>query len=591
MATQEIGQEQALGTEGLKRDVGLLGLTWASEGSIIGSGWLFAALYATEIAGPSAILGWIIATIIIIPLALVHAELGGLFPVSGGTSRYPHYAFGSLAGGTFGWFAYIQAATVAPIEVLAVIQYTSVASWASSWYKPPGPGQLSGSLHGWGIAAAIILLVVFVIINLIGIRWLANVNSTVTTWKVIVPIVAILVLMITHFHSGNFTASTCKSATSCTGGGFFEPGGSGTAWKDIFIAIPGAGIVFSLLGFEQAVQLGGESKNPRDLPRAVIYSIIIGAAIYILAQVAFIAALDPKLLFQFSKPGTYVWSNLVNATGLNAAPYYTISTLAGLSWLAYILRFDAVISPAGTGLVYTTSTSRISFGLSKNGYIPRLFETNTGNTKVPAWGIIISACIGILFLLPYPSWNSLVSIVTGASVLMYAGAPLALGALRQSKPNLPRTYRYPAANLMAPLAFAGANLIVYWAGWYTVGTLMIVILIGYLLMLVSRAFGLNDKKPVLDFKSGIWIPVYLAGMALISYFGNFGVGYELVGGIGWFKTHLIGPDGKIHFWWDMLIVVAFSFAIYFWAVASRLPENRVDDYIRDVYPPSGELVH
>ena len=493
-----------------------------------------------------------------------------MFPVAGGTSRYPHYAFGSLAGGTFGWFAYIQAATVAPIEVLAVIQYASVASWAKSWYKPAGPGQLAGSLHGAGIAAAIVLLIVFVIINLIGIRWLAGVNSWVTTWKVIVPIVAIVVLLITHFHGGNFTA----------GGGFFQ---KTDAAKDILIAIPGAGIVFSLLGFEQAVQLGGESRNPKDLPKAVIYAILLGAGIYILAQVAFIAALDPTVLTHF-----HSWSNLTTDTGLNAAPYYTISKLAGLTWLAYVLRFDAVVSPGGTGLIYTTSTSRISFGLSKNGYIPTLFEKNTGRSKVPAAGIIISACVGVLFLLPYPSWNSLVSIVTGASVLMYAGAPLALGALRLSKPDLPRCYRIPAANVLAPLAFAGANLVVYWAGWYTVGTLMIVIIVGYMLMILSNALNLNEKRPAPRCAAAAcWIPVYLAGMAVISYFGNFGAPYKLVGGIGWFGTHLVGPDGKIGFWWDMFIVVAFSFAIYFWALATRLPESEVDDYIRDVYPPEG----
>lgn len=572
MASAVDTQPGAISTDGLKRDVGLIGLTWASEGSIIGSGWLFAALYATEYAGPSAILGWIIATIIIIPLALVHAELGGMFPVAGGTSRYPHYAFGSFAGGTFGWFAYIQAAAVAPIEVLAVIQYASVASWASSWYVPPKPGQLSGSLHGAGIAAAIGLLVIFVIINLIGIRWLANINSTVTWWKVLVPVLAIIVLMTTHFHSGNFTA----------GGGFFP---KTDAAKLILEAIPGAGIVFSLLGFEQAVQLGAESRRPRDLPRAVVLSIIIGAGIYILAQVAFIAALDPSVLTHY-----HGWSSLGADTGLNAAPYYTISKLAGLTWLAYVLRVDAVISPAGTGLVYTTSTSRISFGLSKNGYLPSLFEKNTGWSKVPAVGIVISAIIGVLFLLPYPSWNSLVSIVTGASVLMYAGAPLALGALRYSKPNLHRSYRLPAGNLIAPLAFAGANLIVYWAGWYTVGTLMLVAIIGYIIMLLSRLFGLNPRRPALDLKAGAWIPVYLAGMALISYFGNFGVGYKLVGGLGWFNTHLVGPDQKIAFWWDLLIVVVFSFAIYAWAVMTRLPEARVDEYIRDVFPPEGEIL-
>jgi amino acid transporter len=101
-----------LDSDGMHRGVGFIGLLWASEGSIIGSGWLFGALTAVSIAGPSAIIAWVIASIMVIVLALVHAELGGLFPVSGGTSRFPHYAFGSLAGATFGWFAYIQAAAV-----------------------------------------------------------------------------------------------------------------------------------------------------------------------------------------------------------------------------------------------------------------------------------------------------------------------------------------------------------------------------------------------------------------------------------------------------------------------------------------------
>src|SRR5205807_3821867 len=86
--------EAALDAEGMDRGVGFLGLLWASEGSIIGSGWLFGALTAASVAGPSAIIAWCIGSAIIILLALVHAELGGLFPVSGGTSRFPHYAFG-----------------------------------------------------------------------------------------------------------------------------------------------------------------------------------------------------------------------------------------------------------------------------------------------------------------------------------------------------------------------------------------------------------------------------------------------------------------------------------------------------------------
>ena len=557
-----------LDAEGMDRGVGFLGLLWASEGSIIGSGWLFGALTAASIAGPSALIAWVIASIIVIFLALVHAELGGIFPVTGGTSRFPHYAFGSLAGATFGWFAYMQAASVAPIEVLAAIQYLSSAHWARHFYD-----ATKGTLSGSGIVLAIGLMVFFVVVNLIGIRWLARVNNALTSWKVLIPILAFIVLMLTHFHSGNFSH----------GGGFFV---KGAEFKDILIAVPNGGIVFALLGFEQAVQLGGESRNPkRDLPRAVIMSILLGAAIYILVQIAFIGALDPKLL---TNGGT--WTGLANPghnsmlTALNAAPFYSVAKVAGLAWLAVILRVDAVASPGGTGLIYLTSASRISFGLSKNGYIPEVFERNSERTKVPVIGIIITSIIGLLFLLPFPSWNKLVGVVTTASVLMYAGAPLALGALRRQKPELPRTYSLPFGHVLAPLSFVLANFIVYWAGWSTYSTLIVVMLLGLALMAISRALNLNANQPDIDWDAAVWIFPYLIGMGVISYFGEFGAG-GILGNVGTFKTVLVGGTGELPLYWDLLVVAVFSLAIYYAAMAKRLPSAKVDHYVREVYPP------
>jgi amino acid transporter len=589
MATKQT--EQNLDAEGMSREVGLLGLLWASEGSIIGSGWLFGALTAASIAGPSAIIAWCIASVIVIILALVHAELGGLFPVTGGTSRFPHYAFGSLAGATFGWFAYIQAASVAPIEVLAAIQYMSSASWASGFLKA------NGTLSGSGILVAVLLMFVFVIVNLIGVRWLARVNNALTTWKVLIPVLAIVVFLLFHFHSGNFSG----------GGGFFV---KGAEFKDILIAIPNGGIVFSLLGFEQAVQLGGESANPkRDLPRAVIGSILLGAAVYILVQVAFIGALSPHVLSEgktwagLATPGT---NPLLKE--LNAAPFYSVAKVAALGWLAVILRIDAVISPGGTGLIYLTSASRISFGLSKNGYIPEAFERNSERTKVPVFGITITAIIGLLFLLPFPSWSKLVGVVTSASVLMYAGAPLALGALRLQKPELERAYRLPLGGVLAPLSFVLANFIVYWAGWGTYSTLMVVMILGFLLMAASAVFKLNPNQPEVDWGAAMWVFPYLVGMGVISYLGGFG-GSGIIGGVGVFKTVLVGGGAKVltthpivnhklttlhtivsssphlPLYWDLLVLAVFSLGIYYLAIAKRLPAAKVDHYVAEVYPP------
>src|SRR5436305_7492039 len=196
-------QEAGLDADGLDRGVGFLGLLWSSEGSIIGSGWLLGALAAASIAGPSAIIGWLVGSAIVVLLALVHAELGGIFPVSGGTSRFPHYAFGSFAGATFGWASYLQAASVAPIEVLAAIQYLSSFHFAQDWFVKNSNG--AGTLHGVGYVIAIVLMVFFVTINLIGIRWLARSNNGITVWKVAIPVLTIIVLLITTFHGSNLT--------------------------------------------------------------------------------------------------------------------------------------------------------------------------------------------------------------------------------------------------------------------------------------------------------------------------------------------------------------------------------------------------
>jgi len=557
-----------LQTDGLKREVGLLGLMWASEGSLIGSGWLFGAFVALTYAGPSALIGWAIAAVIVILLALVHAELGGMFPVSGGTSRYPHYAYGSLAGGTFGWFAYIQAAAVAPVEVLATIQYFSTVSWASHWYKPPIAGQVNGTLSGGGIIAAIVLMFVFAYINLVGIRWLSNLNTGLTTWKVLIPVLTLVILLVTHFHSSNFTA----------GGGFFIPGGFNIGAKAILVGIPGGGIVFALLGFEQAVQLGGESSNPqRDLPRAVIGSILIAVTIYILLQFAFIASLNPATIVHF-----HTWADLASDKALASGPFYTVVKVAGLAWLAWILRIDAVVSPAGTSLIYLTTSTRLSFGLSKNGYVPEVLEKTSERTKVPVVGVIVAAVVGILFLLPFPSWSSLIFLVTGASVMMYAGAPLALGALRKSKPELARSYRLPAAGILAPLSFVLANFIIFWSGWNTVSLLMVVLLIGYALMTLSSILHLNQHVPKLDWGAAVWIFPYMIGMTVISYFGNFGPG-GLFGVGGIFKNIWIGGQGHHNVWVMMGINAAFSLVIYYVAISQRLPEDKVDGYINEVY--------
>ena len=90
--------------------------------------------------------------------------------------------------------------------------------------------------------------------------------------------------------------------------------------------------------------------------------------------------------------------------------------------------------------------------------------------------------VGCICFLPFPSWRSLVGLITSASVLMYAGAPLALGVFRRRLPDAERPYRLPGARVLSPLAFVVANLLILWSGWTTDWKLGVAILIGYVIL-------------------------------------------------------------------------------------------------------------
>jgi amino acid transporter len=531
---------------GLKREMGLIGATWASETSIIGSGWLFGSYFAAAAVGSAALICWVIAGIAVIILALVHAELGAMYPVSGGTARFPHFAFGSVAGISFGFFSWLQAVTVAPIECFAVMQY-------GSYYWHGLFNATTGNVTGVGFVMTIILMAVFTAINFLAMRLFSRVNSAITWWKVAIPVLTIIILLF-KMHPHNFSA----------GGGFIP---KGVTWQDIFAAIPGAGIVFAYLGFEQADQLAGEIKNPqRNLPRAIIGAILIGTAIYILLQVVFIGAIDPALLLHGGFAGIACPKTGACPTNVSlvvSGPFAGLAGLAGLGWLAIVLRIDAFVSPFGTGLIYQTSTSRVGYGLARNRYYPQIFARVDKN-GVPWISLIFAFLFGLLFLLPFPSWHSLVSLVTGASVLMYAGAPLSMGAFRRQVPEADRPYRVPGAAVLGPLAFIVANMLIYWSGLTTVWKLGACLVIGYILIGICMAF--DKDRPPLDWKSAQWLPVYLIGLGIISWLGQYS---------GESSTAPPLNTKLIPFWWDLLVVAAFSLVIYYWAQAVRLPREEM----------------
>ena len=127
-----------------------------------------------------------------------------MYPVAGGTARFPHLAFGSVAGISFGLFSWLQAVTVAPVEVYAVIQY-------GSYYVHGSTGSTSqwanlfvgGKATDLGFVVAIVLMAVFTALNFLAVKYFARVSNTIMWWKIAVPVLAIIVLLF-KFHPGNF---------------------------------------------------------------------------------------------------------------------------------------------------------------------------------------------------------------------------------------------------------------------------------------------------------------------------------------------------------------------------------------------------
>jgi amino acid transporter len=506
---------------------------FASVGSIIGSGWLLGALSASKVAGPAALISWIIGAVVVVVLALVHAELGGAFPVAGGSARFPHYAFGSLAGLASGWFWYLGAVTVAPAEVEAALSY------ANNYI--PGLINSSGALTvPLGYIVAAILMIVFTLINVFGVHWLARTNLIIVAWKIAIPVLTVIVFLAVFHHFENLTSHG------------FAPNGV----PAIFAALS-SGIIFAYLGFEQAVEFGAESTNPqRNVPLAVIGSMIIGVVIYLGLAVAFATSFDPGAL---SKG----WSSL-SFTG-SFGPYAAIASAAGLGVIAFVLYVDAVVSPGGTGLLYVGSSARMSFSMARSRYIPGFFEDLSAQ-HVPLIGLLFAMVLGFVFFLPFPTWQTLIGIITSATVLSYGLQPLSLTALRRQAPDLARPYRLPFAEIIAPAAFIIANLIIYWSGWDTDWRLGVAIILGFILLALNYLFSPADRKPTLDFKAAIWIVPYLAGLTIISFIG----------------ARDFGGRGVIPFGWDALVVAVFSLLIYFLAVSQRLPDDTAQKYIEEL---------
>lgn len=493
-----------------------------SINGMVGSAWLFAPLYAAQIAGPGAIIAWLIGGLATALIALTFAEVSVLVPVAGGSVRIPQLSHGILTSFILSWIAWLSALTMAPIEVQAVLQYASTY-FTSLTTLHNGTHVLTHL----GLIWATILMLCFCFINIASFKGLVRFNFLIFLFKVSIIILTITLLIKTNFQPSNFAG--LKNSFTLTG------------WQAILTAVATGGVAFAFTGFKHGVELAGEAKQfALSVPLAIVGSVLCCLLLYLGLQIAFIGALHPSEL-------TQGWQHL-SFIG-DVGPFAGLAAGLGLLWLLKLLYIDATISPSGAGLIYMTSTSRILYAMSQLGYVPTLFSY-LNKQKLPVAAIFLNFAIGMFLFLPLPGWQDMVSFLVSGMVISYAMGPIALLCLRSELPDQTRLFRLPAANILCLLAFYFCNLLSYWTGWQTLYKLAIAILVG----LVFFAIAILRKKldvSSLGLKSTIWIIPYLTGLMLISYLGAFG------------GKHII-PFG-----WDFLVIALFSMVILYLAVKSR----------------------
>lgn len=498
----------------------LLGL-----GSLIGSGWLFGAWEASSIAGPAAIISWIIGFVVIGSIAYNYIEIGTMFPQSGGMSNYAQYTHGSLLGFIASWANWVSLVTIIPIEAVSAVQYMS--SWPWSWAKFTTGLMKDGSISNAGLMAVFVIIIIFSLLNYWSVKLLTSFTSLISVFKLGVPLLTIIMLMISGFDTGNYGHTA----------GQFMPYGS----APIFAATTASGIIFSFNAFQTIINMGSEIQKPeKNIARGIAISLTLSAALYIVLQSTFITSMPSDMIHENG------WS------GINFnSPFADMAILLGLNWLAILLYMEAVVSPFGTGVSFVAVTGRVLRAMEKNGHIPKFLGKMNEKYNIPRVAIIFNAIISMLMVSLFRDWATLASVISTATLVAYLTGPTTVISLRKMAPNMHRPFRANLLKFMAPFSFVMASLAIYWAMWPTTAQVILIIILG-LPIYFFYEYKMNWKNTKKQIGGSLWIILYLIVLAALSFIGS-----KEFNGMNW-----------IHYPYDFVVIIIIALIFYKFGTSS-----------------------
>jgi len=369
----------------LTRSIGLFEAVAYGVGIILGAGIYVLIGPATGLAGNSVWASFIIGALISSLTGLSYAELSTMFPKAAAEYIYVKRAFkNDLLAFLTGWL----------IIFTGIVSISTVALGFGGYFK---------AIFAFPIfLSALILIIVLSLLNFIGIEKSSKVNILFTAIEV-GGLLIVIILGMSKIGTVNY---------------FEAPNISG-----VFGAA--ALMFFAYLGFEDIVNIAEETSNPqKNLPRALLLSIIVTAIFYVLVGLAVVNLANWQVLSVSQAPLSFAVSTVLGPNGFS------------------IMSYIALFATANTVLITSIVGSRMIYGMAKDNAIPNILSKVHKKTKTPWTAILTTMIFSMLFI--FLGDIELIANITSLGVFItFALVNLSLIWLRYNKPNLKRPFKVP----------------------------------------------------------------------------------------------------------------------------------------------------
>jgi APA family basic amino acid/polyamine antiporter len=446
MRRKPLGQmlhEAGNGTDGRKlvRSFGVLQLTMISVGATLGTGILVILGDSVPLAGPAVFISFLIAGVAALLSAVSYAEMAGMVPVSGSSYSYTYATLGEGMAWICGWCLVLEYAVSVAAVAVGAGQYINEAVAGFGWALPDFISQPPGSGGFLNLPAmAIVLLAMFLLVR--GAKESAVINTVIVFVKIII-LLFFCAIAFTAFQAGNFSPLMPMGAAG--------------------VSAAASRVFFSYIGFDAASTAGEEAKNPqRDLPRAIMLSMLIVTSLYVLVAVAAVGARK------------WTWFE-----GTQAALVQILLEITHQPWMGLVFSVGAVLAIASIVLTVLYGQTRILMSMSRDGLVPEIFGRISAKRGTPVAGtLIVGIAVALTAgLIPLGALADATSIGT---LFAFALVNVAVIYLRRNRPDLKRSYKvafYPVTPILGSLMciylmvnLGGITWIVFVA-WMLVGLL------------------------------------------------------------------------------------------------------------------------